>query len=483
LPFCAGKVWLRLLSIEIGGVDRTANLYHGSLLVSTAINARSVASVDLISEDGAYRPEVGEKFEVYDGATLIFSGTIDDLPEETLSGTSAIKFAGVPAVDHHQIADRILVAEAYEGEAAGDIVTDIITKYLTLDGITAGTIQSGITVSKAVFNYIPVSDCMDELSELTGFQWQINPDKTLDFFDRATYTGAALTEASDVNKIKVKRSRDQYRNRQYLRAGQDIAAETTLTFKGDGATQVFSLSLPAALEPTIAVNGTPRTVGIRGLETGFDWYWQKNDKSISQELTADKLISTDTLSVTYRGYYPILIVADNTANIADRVSVEGGSGIYESMVKKTSIDTKEAALEYTSGLLRRYGDLQKTVTVDSFVPYSAGQLVLVTLPSHDVNEQMLVSDVNISTVGASDDMRVLYKVKLVSGEAFGGWVNFFKKLTDSGADTIRENEVVIKLIILSDTFHLPVFTDSMTYTLHQYLICGTETICGTGVII
>ena len=471
-----------MLSIEIGGVDKTSNIRFGSLRISDAVNSRSTASVDIVDPTGAYRPDVGAVVEVYDGATLVFAGTIDDLPEEKLSGASGVAYSGVPIVDYTQIADRKLVAESYESELAGDIVADIITNYLASEGITAGDVQDGVTVSKAVFNYMTASECFDELSELTGFQWTIKSDKTLDFFDRASYAGTAITESSDIWNVSVIRSRENYRNRQYLRAGQDIALPETRTFKGDGQLQTFLLPLPVAKVPTITKNAAAQTVGIRGIDTGKDWYWQKNDKAISQDTGSTKLISTDTLSVTYEGYFPIMVVSDDSAQIVSRAVIEGGAGVYESITEKASIDTQEAALEYSAGLLRRYATIQKRITLDTTVPFGAGELVNVSLPTHGINENMLVESVTITTRGS--DAELVYSIKLASGESFGGWVNFFKKLAEKASSfSIRENEILIKLMIFKDSVLTPGISDTMTYILHQYPICSTTTLCSEGLTV
>lgn len=474
-------------SIYIGGVERSEYVAHGSLQISSAINERSTATIDIIDETGTYRPNVGDIFKVYDGETLIFAGTIDDLPEVVIKGTSGLQYSNVPIVDYNQIADRILVADSYESVSAGSIVNDIITSYLAGEGVTAGTVQTGVTVSKAVFNYMYASACLDELSELTGFQWKINADKTLDFFERGTYTGTAINETANrprAGTVKIKRSRASYRNRQYLTAGKGVATAETRTFKGDGATQTFTLPLPIAVVPTITVDSVSKTVGIRGVETGKDWYWQKNSNDVSQDSSGTKLTSSNTLSITYQGYYPIIVVAESPSEIASRASIEGGDGVYESIASKSSIDTSAAALEYTSGLLRRYANISKTITLESYTAYEAGQLVNVNFPTHGISEDMLVSSVKVTTLGAGEDMRLIYSVKLVSGESFGGWTNFFKKLVENNSTyTIRENEVLVKLIVFKDVFAVPVMADTMTYSLHQYLICSTTTYCGTGVII
>ena len=72
-------------------------------------------------------------------------------------------------------------------------------------------------------------------------------------------------------------------------------------------------------------------------------------------------------------------------------------------------------------MLRRFANIETTVEFKTFEKYEAGQIINVNLPKHEINEDMLVSNVNIDDIGK----RIEYKVKLVSGESFGGWIEFF----------------------------------------------------------
>lgn len=468
------------MQVLIGGVDRSADIVRSSLSIADAVNQRSTAS--FIMEDSAGQPEVGQDILIYDDAELIFGGSIDEPENEGLPG-GAISYQ-VSCVDHHEKADRRLVAEVYENWLAGDIVKDLRAKYLNDEGITVGTIQDGQIINKAVFNYIPASQSLDELSEITGFQWLIRPNKQLDFFERGTFaTPFDIDDTSRVDNFRIRRHRQEYRNRQYLRAGQDVTTVQTRTFKGDGETQVFTVELPLAKVPTVKVNGVTKTVGIREVETGKDWYWQKNDKTISQDKDGTKLTSADTLTIEFQGFYPLIIVAEDPEEINNRQSTEGGTGIYEAIEEKASIDTRDAALDYTNGLLRRYARIGKVVTFNtSQAGLKPGMLLSVTRTDHGVSGQMLISRVTITDPGRADG-ELSYAIECLDGEAVGGWINFFKKMAQSGKTfVIRENEILVKLLTFRDSFVVPRMEEEMTYTLHQYNICG-QTICGPGVIL
>lgn len=301
------------------------------------------------------------------------------------------------------------------------------------------------------------------------------PDKLLHFFDRGTFNAPfSIDESSNIRNVKVKKDRQEYRNRQYVRAGQDISTVQIRTFKGDGETQTFSVDLPIAKVPTIKVNGVAGTVGIRGVETNKDWYWQKNDKTISQDSAGTKLSASDTLTVEFQGYYPIMAVSESPEEINNRRAIEGGSGIYENIEEKASLDTKEAALDYSSGLLRRYAKIAKTLTFDTFTAgLKAGMLLPVNIPTHGINnEKMLISKVTINDLGAADS-RLNYAVECLDGEAVGGWVNFFKKIVQQGKTfVIREPEKRIGFYypsFIQTTRSSTLITDGFGYTFRPYI--------------
>lgn len=254
------------MQLLIGGVDKTGLYVPKTLNITDNLNARTTCSFSLVDKTGTYHPEVGEEVLIYNQGNLIFGGTVDEPEEENPLGTDAL-IIPVQTVDWHEKADRLIVAEEYNEEHAGDIVRDIIAKKLAAEGITEGVIQDGPVISKAIFPYIPASQCFDELCELTGYQWLIKPDKTLDFFERSTNIAPwGIIETSPVKDIRVRRNREQFRNRQYLRAGKDISTVQTREFVGDGKTQVWAVDLPIAKVPVVKVNGVAQTVGIRGLD-------------------------------------------------------------------------------------------------------------------------------------------------------------------------------------------------------------------------
>lgn len=316
-----------------------------------------------------------------------------------------------------------------------------------------GNIQDGPIVSRAVFPYVQVSKGLDDLAELAGFSWWITADKKLNFVSRETFRAPwNITDTSPIRAVKVRTNKDKYRNRQYIRAGRDVTDPQQESFAGDGKRQTFVVGFGIAQVPTVTLDTVVQTVGIREIDTGKQWYWSKSEKEITQDQSGVPITDVNTLVVDYRGYFPILVVADSGSAISKRKAVEGGTGIYESIDQDASIDSATAALDIANGKLRKYARLSKELTFETDkAGLQAGQIINVTQSIHNItSDEFLIDNVTISEYTPNGDLR--YQVHAVDGEALGGWTNFFKALANQGGNiSIRENEVLVKLKSAIDT--------------------------------
>jgi hypothetical protein len=458
----------------IGG--QSVMVKANSLNGSHSLNERATCSFVVLNPE--FEITQGMAVVVQQDGVTVFGGLV----HKPKSSGDILREVSVSCIGFSGLADRRIIAEAYDNTAAGDIVEDFITKYFADEGVIAGDIQAGPVMSRAVFNYDSGDVALNYLSEVTGYYWEIDELRRLNHFDRASYAAPfGLTDTSrNYRNLVVEENPDQYRNRQIVRGSQALSTVQTRSFRGDGQAQAFTVDLPIALVPTIKVNGLAITVGIRGLETGKAWYWQKGDKTVSQDAAGTKLTDTDILTVEYQGLYPLIIVAENPSQIDARRDNEGGTGIYEQVTEAANLDTQAAATQYAYGLLERYGYIARTVTFATYEHgLKAGQLIPIQNSQHNVDGTFLIESV---TMRADGDL-ALYNVKALDGDALGGWQRFFRGLAQAGRKyTIRENEVLVKLISNRDSFHLPVMTDELTVSLHQYRICG-QTVAGAGVII
>jgi len=439
-----------LTSLTINGTERKALVLKETVRLSDELNARDTLEFTMRDAAGTARPSVGQVVVLTLDGVVRFAGTIDNFTERNLTpNVASQREYRVQVVDYNQLADRHLVAEIYTLQTMKQIVQDIVTDHLAADGVTVhGSFPTGPTIDHIAFNYMEASRCFDELSELTGYFWIIDSSKVLNFIDRTTMAApGSSTDASDTDlagSFKVERTRERYRNQQWIRGGLTQSSTLTEEEKGDGVKTVFMTSLPVAQIPVVKVNGSAKTVGIRQVDTGKDWYWQENSNEISQDTAGVKLTTSDTWRIEYVGYFPFLTAARDPIAVADRIAVEGGSGLYEAIEDHDEITKAELGRDKAEGLLKRFGRIETHVSFTSrLAGWKAGQLVSVSRTVHNLSGTFLVMSMSLRHIGLEE---YHVDVEAVAGDAVESWVAFFAALMDAGRRIVRRPNEVISLV-------------------------------------
>lgn len=440
-------------------VDSVEVYVSPSWSISDKINARSTLSITVVDKLLATITE-GKQFQVYNGATKIFEGIIVKCKKHERYA-NYIEY-NLDVADNSAIADRRIIAKVYTSELAGDIVKDLITEVLGDENITQGTIQDGVTINKAVFNYITVAQALDYLKNVTGFVWNIDKDKQLNFFARSTNASPWTLDSSVQHSGFTQNSTmDTYRNTQFVRGGRGKTATQTNevpTPKPDGDSRNFVVRFPIAEEPTIEVNlnGAGWTaiasgdVGVNGLETGKKWYWSYNSNILTQDTSESVLLDVDAIRIDYIGLRNLFTKVENLAEISSRATAESNSGIYENVSIEKSITESAQALEYGNGLLEKYGEIKDIINFKTEVAgLEAGQLLTVTKTLYGISDTFLIDSV---TIAPKDSLSIEYTVNALDGASIGGWEEFFKELLKDSRDfSIQENEVLILLNNVTET--------------------------------
>ncbi len=431
--------------------------------IEKKLNERAVADivvVDLLDLDAI---DIGDSFEVYQDLTKIFAGVIKDIEEyEDSPGRLSYQLA---VTNNSALADKRRIGKTYENETAGNIVTDLITEKLVEEGVSAGTIQTGPTISKAIFNYVPISKALDYIKDVTGYVWEINDNLELNFYERSTNVAPwSISDTTKLHNFKRRRTMENYRNVQYVRGGNgrtDTQTDVVPTPKPDGSSRNFVLPYPLAEKPTIKINSvvvSADDVGVRGFDTGKKWYFSYDSEIVTQDDGEVVLTDSDTLEITFIGLFPIFVEARSETEITARAAAEGNSGIYESMVVEKSLDTIDGAAEYTNGLLRKYGEVADRLSFSTYTSgLEPGQLISIERSLYGISDNFLIESVVIEPDGPS---RIMYHITALDGAAIGGWENFFRELLTAKTDyVISENEILIKLLAYTDNVTL---SDSVT---------------------
>lgn len=438
------------LSLTIAGVEISDKVAENSIKISDNLGQRKTCQFTITDPSNDYRPDEGDRvFITFDG-DIEYGGTIETIEASIISFTPPCAQINITVVDFTQLADRHLVTDVFEapGQVAGDIVNAFLSEYLAVEGVTAGLIESGPTVAKITYNYMMLSTAMNELAAQTGMVWYIDANLKLNFHAQDSVPAPLdLTDNLAIfRNFKVQKSRSAYLNRQYVVGGVGQTESRTESFVGDSLRKTFSLAFPVALVPTsITVNTVPKTIGIRGVDTGFDWYWNVNDNTITQDDNAAPLLLTDTLAITYIGLFPLLVVGENLGEITARAAVEGGSGVYEAVESDPTIDTIDLATQRVDGLLARYAQMMPMASYEiDYIGLASGQVQNIDLTDEKVDDAFLITSMVTQYLNSPGIWRT--QIKCTSGQFLGSWVEFFRSLfADNGGLSIRENEQVNKL--------------------------------------
>lgn len=389
--------------------------------------------------------------EFTSGATTLFKGLVKEYDIFEISPNNLN--CSIKCLDFSSIADRRKVALAIENTTIDDIITTHLITMLTEEGVTIGYVSAPVSVTKAVFNYISVRDCLNYLKDLGNYTWYINASKQLYFYSRAENVNP-LTLNNSISHFEFTKTSnmDTYRNVQYVRSGKvrtntitkELATPQPYADKDD---KNFFVRYPVADKPQIYVNDIEidqDDIGVNGLHTGMKWYFNYNSNVISQD-ASETALTTGKLEITYVGLRDAITVAENTEEIYNRKLVEStSSGRYEELSKASFLDTTLQSLEYANAILAKYSDISDGISFSMInSSYSTGELISVDKQLFGINDYFLCTNVTITGFDAESE---LYDIKCLDGASVGGWEEYFRKLLEVGKDfIITDGEVLIIL--------------------------------------
>ena len=412
----------------------------------------------------------GKKIELYEDGILIFGGQLDE-PETIKINQHPIFGEKITCIDWHCLTDRVYINQSYPRQLISETFKEMIDDFLSIEGVWYDSNSIKETTSQYVSincPYVLAGDAFDEMASLINWQWRIGPDKKI-YLNEYNYDVAAPLIENVSNylpkSVKIGDDRSEYYNKKIFK---DVNALTDGTIP-EKATPTpnqdkgFFVRFPLNQKPEIYITQNiddpppedmvdPRQVGIGGLDTGLQWYWNKGSNIIQQDADAEPI--TDYLVLKYVGQYKINIIAQNNEAIAERQAIEGGSGIYTNVENADEIEGIEIAEEKAAALIERYSRIATKFYFASYtINLNVGQIIDLIFPSFNVDTSkkddgsddlandnyFLIIEKKIKDVGPL----LLKTYVLIDGAPIGGWIKFFSKLIKPGKDwTIRPDAIV-----------------------------------------
>lgn len=480
----------------------------GSLSIDSAIGRRSTASLTVRTDAPTYFPE-DSQISIYDGnTTLIFSGYLT-APQYGKPGFQKVLYHQLTACDKHRLADKRRVSASFVGFTGAYIARWLVDNILVQEGIAIGNIYDGSTCSDTLicsdtllcseavgvidsiaFDYCTVSEAYDAVvkgisSSGVPYYWQINYNSTLDLVPYDAIINSTVIDGSLIDQVYnppiVTRANPVYRNTQIIKGG---TAETVLqneTRIGDGNTQSWPMRYAISQVPTITVNSIAKTVGIRGIDTGKNFYWSKGQFEITQDSAGTKLTSSDTLAVAYIGLYNNVAIVADSAQIALEASIDGSSGIVEE-VEDLPLTSLSSQLDVAGARLTRYAVQSPPAFEFSTLQtgFVQGQFMPVNIPDLSLNVQMLIESVNASD--SADGFNIWYRIKAISGPSDTTWQAFWGEITKT--DQNSQSSATTTITTISQSFSLGIsIAVSFAPVVNACPIVGNSTLCGNSLFV
>jgi hypothetical protein len=479
----------------------------GSLSIQKAIGRRSTASFAVKTDAPTYFPE-DSQVSIYDGkTTLVFAGYLV-APQYNKPGFQKVLFHQLQACDKHRLADKRAVVGSWVGYTGAWIFRYLITNYLAAEGVTIGQIYDDNTISDTrlcgdttlcgeaigvisaiAFDYCFASEAADQIVKSISasgipFYWQIDQNSAAWLVPYDAIPNSKVIDGTQVDEVfnafTVTRTNPSYRNNQIIKGGTAETVTQNEVRMGDGNTKSWPMRYAVSQAPTVTVNSTAKTIGIRGVDTGKDFYWSKGEFEVSTDNT---YTGSDTIAISYIGMYKNVTIVSNSAQIALEAAIDGSSGQVDA-VEDIALTSLDSQLQIAGARLTRYAVQSppefEFSTLDS--SYAPGQFVEVSIPDLSLTQNMLVESETLDD--STDGFNIWHRLHLIAGPNDTTWTAFWGEITGSGNISSSADSATATIVTVSQSFSVPVSVSiSFSPTTFACPLCSNSTLCSDSTII
>lgn len=249
-------------------------------------------------------------------------------------------------------------------------------------------------------------------------------------YDPAQSSGYLLYQP----QVSVQASADLYRGQQIITNVNSLVTPPPEIKVADGSSTSWTMGYPLYSAPTITINGQATTVGVQGIDTGRQFYWQPGSASISYDSSLPKIPAGSILSFTYVGQSTVNVVLNNTASQSAQASLEGNSGIVAEIesAQTGSVNgmTVAQATTFGQGLLGRFGanNTIELIGVTQYPGLAPGTVIGVFLPEmlQTWNAQLPIVKVTTTGFMSTNGMLYFYAVDATNGPSLNNYTRVWQ---------------------------------------------------------
>jgi hypothetical protein len=363
------------------------------------VSIKEVISTPL-PEPELYIPETGAEVFVDLNDERIYGGVIVQVAQTDEWGLISYK---VTCKDFSYELDRLLVTKVYDGPIeSGDetltlsaLVLDLIHEYAPT--FTTNNVQGAYyEIEKITFNKLTLSQCLEKICRLTGYNWYVDYDKDVHFFanneETAPFNLEADSDNYDTNSLAIKDDISQLRNRVTIRGGEAIGEERTEKIYTKAGVDTYPLANKFSAMPVVTVGGAAITVGADYLanEDANVAMWSFQQKYL--RFTANNIPVADGVEVllTSTPLYPIAVQISDRGSIADY-------GAHEFYKYDDAVKTRADAIKYAYAELSAYADKLVTGSFSTTTPgLRSGQTINISIPDKGISDDYIIQSVRFT---------------------------------------------------------------------------------------
>lgn len=435
------------LVLKINTVDRTDHVKWDTL-VKTDVLSKEVDRMEfqIIKTPSKTIPNVNDEVVLEEDSIKIFGGVITER-NEVIKGGLLVAY-DIRCKDYSQYLDRKVVVKSYASSSARTIVLDLISTYTS--GFTTTNVPASTpTVGSIKFNYEQVTRCLTQLADQIGWDWYVDHDKDIHFFDSESLSAPfELTDTGDTfdwESLEVNKTITQIKNSVFVRGGEYkktiSEANAQDIFVANGTQRVFPLSYKYD-NITVKDNSTVNSIGTdqQTDPASVDVLYNFNEKFIKYTVAPT---SGHTIKVFGDAYIPII------AQVRDQISIST-YGEYQAAVVDKSITSINEAQTRAQTELKKYSESVYEATFKTTqTGLKVGQKIRVNSAIRGIDKFFKINKI-IGKVRDGNSM--IYSVFLIAS----GQVSFTDIMVDLLSKDkknilIATNEVLQRLEIFSET--------------------------------
>lgn len=380
--------------------DHTDKLKDSTLNIIKRIEEDTEVRFTLVT-DTNYIPRAGQYIKINLNSQHVYTGKIARVTRKLpQNGIDTNIFCDIECINLKIVPSYRTVNIAYEvGTTASSIVESLTNNFLVSEGFATGTIDDGVILPDDWYDdSLSISDIFDSLSQQSGFQWFVDKDWNVQFYQDPTTVSSysqtidSSTTASfvDFRNVIVEETLDNYHNKAFYAGNTDDYGNLIIVSKENTTAidEIQDYSAGSGVYGTVVRDSNLQSHEFYTAETG----------TTETEIVidgADSLVSAGDLIYNLDAYERtnVVSVSGNTITTAEI------SGQTESQV----IVIYEAINDIVDNHLKRSSIIPHKLEFDSFTTdFEAGQKLEVILTNLGLGtEYYVIEEVNIQDRGAN----------------------------------------------------------------------------------